>query len=98
MQITKRITILFFVSALALPAASGAAMAFDTNEVTTESSPWDLFKFGFKSYKKGRKDQALEAYQYAAEKGHAGAQWKLARMYADGDGVTEDDYKAYTFF
>ena len=66
--------------------------------MTTELSPWDLFKFGFKSYKKGNKNDALEAYQYAAEKGHAGAQWKLARMYADGDGVAEDDYKAFKFY
>jgi uncharacterized protein len=84
--------------AMGLTSAIGNAYAFDTNEVSTESSPWDLFKFGFKSYKSGRKDEALEAYQYAAEKGHAGAQWKLARMYADGDGVKEDDYKAFKFF
>jgi uncharacterized protein len=85
-------------SALACFSAAGSAYAFENKEVTTESSPWDLFKFGFKSYKDGRKEDAIEAYQYAAEKGHAGAQWKLARMYAEGDGVKEDDYKAFQFF
>jgi uncharacterized protein len=98
MRTSKRSIVLCFAAALALSSASGAAVAFDNDEVTTESSPWDLFKFGFKSYKKGNKNDALEAYQYAAEKGHAGAQWKLARMYADGDGVVEDDYKAFKFF
>jgi uncharacterized protein len=98
MPISRRPIALCFAAALAFSGVTGAAWAFDTTEVTTESSPWDLFKFGFKSYKNGNKNDALEAYQYAAEKGHAGAQWKLARMYADGDGVKEDDYKAYKFF
>ena len=26
------------------------------------------------------------------------AQWKLGRMYAEGDGVTRDDAKAYDYF
>ena len=79
-------------------AATASAYAFDTQEVSEESSPFALFKFGFKAYKTGKKDDAIEAYQYAAEKGHAGAQWKLARMYELGDGVAEDDYKAYKFY
>ena len=40
----------------------------------------------------------VEAYRYAAEKGHAGAQWKLARMYDTGDGVAEDDYAAFRIY
>jgi uncharacterized protein len=83
----------------AILAGAPAAYAFDANgEVTEKSSPFALFKFGFKSYKKGKKDDAIEAYRYAAEKGHAGAQWKLARMYDTGDGVREDDYKAFQFY
>lgn len=83
----------------ALVAGMPAAHALEANgEVTEKSSPFALFKFGFKSYKKGKKDDAIEAYRYAAEKGHAGAQWKLARMYDTGDGVAEDDYKAFQFY
>ncbi len=74
------------------------AHAFDSNEVTEKSSPFALFKFGFKAYKKGKKNDAVEAYRYAAEKGHAGAQWKLARMYEQGDGVAEDDYQAFQIY
>lgn len=74
------------------------AHAFDTNEVSEKSSPFALFKFGFNSYKKGKKDDAVQAYRYAAEKGHAGAQWKLARMYEQGDGVAEDDYQAFQIY
>ena len=34
----------------------------------------------------------------AAEGGHAVARWKLARMYAVGDGVDEDDARAFTYY
>ncbi len=46
----------------------------------------------------GEKDRALRALEYAAEKGHPLALWKLGRMYADGDGVGQDDYKAFQYF
>ena len=62
------------------------------------SSPWAVFQFGFSAYKSGHKDQAVEAYRYAAENGQIGATWKLARMYAEGDGVARDDYEAFKFF
>ncbi len=38
---------------------------------------------------------SLTSLQYAAEGGHPVAQWKLGRMYADGDGVTQDDLRAF---
>jgi TPR repeat protein len=41
---------------------------------------------------------SLTALQYAAEGGHPVAQWKLGRMYADGDGVAQDDLRAYDYF
>src|SRR5690606_23028463 len=66
--------------------------------VTQERSPWAVFRFGFSAYKKGNKDEAVEAYRYAAEKGQMGASWKLARMYAEGDGVARNDYEAFKFF
>jgi uncharacterized protein len=70
----------------------------ERNVVEPGSSPWAVFKFGFSAYKSGHKDQAVEAYRYAAENGQIGATWKLARMYAEGDGVGRDDYQAFRFF
>ncbi|WP_217568725.1 tetratricopeptide repeat protein [Mesorhizobium sp. GbtcB19] len=90
--------------ALATLGAVGQAMAFDDKVfddktgVKPQSSPWAVFQFGFSAYKNGHKDQAVEAYKYAAENGQIGATWKLARMYAEGDGVTRDDYAAFKFF
>ncbi|MBI5263191.1 MAG: sel1 repeat family protein [Bradyrhizobium sp.] len=41
---------------------------------------------------------SLTALQYAAEGGHPIAQWKLGRMYAAGDGVVQDDVRAFEYF
>lgn len=84
-------------------AVSGAiampARAFDPGAgVNKESGPFALFKFGFSAYKNGRKDEAVEAYKYAAEKGHTGSRWALANMYADGDGVAENDLEAFKIY
>jgi TPR repeat protein len=43
-------------------------------------------------------DSSLTSLQYAAEGGHPVAQWKLGRMYADGDGVVQDDLRAFEYF
>src|SRR4030081_1360103 len=43
-------------------------------------------------------DTSLTSLQYAAEGGHPVAQWKLGRMYADGDGVTQNDLRAFEYF
>ncbi|OEI82682.1 sel1 repeat family protein [Brucella sp. BO3] len=84
---------------LALALACHSAFAFDLNDDSEKSrSPFELFKFGFSAYKNGHKDEAIKALRYAAERGHQGAKWKLARMYAEGDGVAEDDYEAYKIF
>ncbi len=78
---------------------SPSARAFDINAgVSKESGPFDLFKFGFNAYKKGQKQEAVEAYRYAAEKGHTGSRWALANMYAAGDGVVENDFEAFKIY
>ncbi|WP_137156135.1 exopolysaccharide production regulator ExoR [Rhizobium sp. FKL33] len=84
----------------ALALSSGSfAWALDPNAaVSPESGPFDLFKFGFKSYQQGNKQDAVEAYRYAAEKGHTGSRWALATMYADGDGVTKNDFEAFKMY
>jgi len=67
-------------------------------EVKAEENPFAFFKNGVLAYKNGKKDEALQALRYAADMGHIGAKWKLARMYAEGDGVVDDDYAAYQLF
>jgi len=40
----------------------------------------------------------LSALQYAADQGQIVAQWKIGRMLADGDGVTQNDQRAFEYF
>jgi uncharacterized protein len=54
---------------------------------------------GFRqSYASGDKSSALKQLETAAEQGNVAARWKAARMLADGDGVTRDDYRAFRHF
>lgn len=94
-RFAKRTAVALVAGLLAAP----AALAFDINSgVSKESGPFDLFKFGFKAYKAGQKKDAIEAYRYAAEKGHTGSRWALANMYADGDGVVKNDFEAFKIY
>lgn len=78
----------------ALPAA-----AFDgQRSPSVEISPMEAFRSGAAALKSGDNDKAVTSLQYAAEKGHAPSQWKLGRMYASGDGVPQDDLKAFRYF
>jgi TPR repeat protein len=61
-------------------------------------SPLEAFRSGEQALKLGQTDKALPSLQYAAEKGLPLAQWKLGRMYAEGDGVPQDDLRAFDYF
>ncbi len=74
------------------------AYALDARTLDKNATPMEAFRFGYNAYKQGDKSAAVEALTYAAEKGHAGAQWKLGRMYAEGDGLAKDDVKAFEMF
>lgn len=63
-----------------------------------DENPVDLFRAGTKAYFSGDMAKALDAFNFAADLGHPVAQWKLGRMYQEGDGVTEDDLKAFDLF
>ena len=103
MQLTEfvRAGVFSAVAAASLCAAAPSAFALDQSvigKVDEPRSPWAVFRFGFSAYQSGDKDQAVEAYRYAADNGQLGARWKLARMYAEGDGVARNDYEAFKFF
>ncbi|MEP3275064.1 MAG: tetratricopeptide repeat protein [Stappiaceae bacterium] len=96
MQINNIKTTLF---ALCISFAASQAFALDANrQNNSDASPLDAFKAGTQAYYSGQKQEALDALSYAADQGHPLAQWKLARMYAVGDGVAEDDFKAFKYF
>ncbi|SNT13705.1 hypothetical protein SAMN05216374_2865 [Tardiphaga sp. OK246] len=90
--------------AFALVAASVAAPAFAFDGAPVGSSDAALpvvttIPGAAPVLKKSAKpDTSLTALQYAAEGGHPIAQWKLGRMYADGNGVAQDDLRAFEYF
>jgi TPR repeat protein len=61
-------------------------------------APAEAFRSGTQALRAGEKDKAVVSLQYAAEAGHALAQWKLGRMYAEGDGVPQNDLRAFEYF
>jgi TPR repeat protein len=89
---------LFTVLAAGLLIGPGPAAAFDGNSPSNGISPLEAFRSGTQALKTGETDKAVTSLQYAAENGYALAQWKLGRMYADGDGVPHDDLRAYEYF
>ncbi|PIT68044.1 tetratricopeptide repeat protein [Bartonella tribocorum] len=73
--------------------------AIDVNSLQeVHDGSFYFFKRGMSAYKNGQISQALLALRCAAKRGHIGANWKLGSIYANGDGVPKDDYKAYHFF
>lgn len=44
------------------------------------------------------KAKEFSALEYAADQGHPAAQWQLGRMYADGNGVPQNDMRAFDYF
>jgi TPR repeat protein len=58
----------------------------------------EALRAGVRDYQSGDKVSAMRALEFAAGQGHLTAQWKLGRMYADGDGVPHDDLKAFEYF
>lgn len=86
--------------------AASPALAFDPSQpvLPLPGSPspsegaTDSFRLGAEAYNIGDLEAAFTAFSQAAEQGNAVAQWKIGRMYADGEGTTEDDYKAFQMF
>src|SRR5581483_8824678 len=95
---------LYLAIGLAPPGGPGlgveSAFAFDgtTSPATAALSPSDGLRAGGAASAGAAKPNALTALQYAAEQGEPVAQWKLGRMYADGDGVPRDDLRAFNYF
>ncbi|MGC1464153.1 MAG: tetratricopeptide repeat protein [Pseudolabrys sp.] len=78
---------------------AGPAFAFDGSKSIDEPlTPMEAFRAGAEALRSGETAKGITSLEYAAEKGHALAQWKLGRMYAEGDGVPHDDLRAFQYF
>lgn len=94
------------LSAMTIGAGLVAAPAFAFDGSKSDStvaaaapvSAMEAFRSGAHWLKAGDPAKAVNSLEYAAEQGHAAAQWKLGRMYAEGDGVAQNDLKAFQYF
>ena len=90
------------VTAVCLMAAPAFAFDGSKTDATVAAAPAmtaaQAFRSGAQSLKAGETAKAVQSLEYAAENGHALAQWKLGRMYAEGEGVAQNDFKAFEYF
>lgn len=96
----------FGATMLAACLAAGSGLAFDVKEEplgpvpkgTLFKSVGDSLKAGLRALSSGDPGSAVEPLTFAAREGNDVAEWKLGRMYADGEGVPRDPVRAYTHF
>ena len=62
-----------------------------------ELSVSELYDEGLRQYKRFRYDDALTNFNKAAEQNHSGAQYYLGMMYLDGNGVTKNLERAFSY-
>jgi TPR repeat protein len=86
------------VASLALFGAAPACAFEGAAPKKEQPSPFQSFQTGARAYIAGDKAGAVTSLIDAAKRGHTMAQWKLGRMYAEGDGVDRDDLKAFDYF
>ncbi len=72
--------------------------AVDKAPAKSYQTPRAALKAGLEGFRSGNSSAAIEALKYAAAGGEFLAQWKLAKIYATGEGAPRDDVKAYDYF
>jgi TPR repeat protein len=80
------------------PAGAAAAAGVLRAPSPLLGGPSEAFQSGTRALRAGDTKNGVNALEYAAANGHTVAQWKLGRMYADGDGVKHDDMRAFEYF
>lgn len=94
MQMFKQSLIaLLALTAMAAPLAAGHA-----EDASPFVSATAAYRQGIAELKSGETEEALPALEYAADHGVLGAQLKLARIYAVGNGVRKNEGKAYFYY
>jgi TPR repeat protein len=79
-----------------VPAAPQGAPS--TGVAAGHPDAFQAFQTGAQALRAGDTKAALDALEYAARNGEVTALWKLGRMYADGDGVKQNDLRAFDYF
>src|SRR5437870_10883750 len=93
-------SVILCTAGLGLVVGLGPTLSLDGTPApqAVPTSPVDAFRTAAEALRVGENARAVTALQYAAEHGHGFALWQLGRMYADGQGVPRDDYRAFEYF
>ncbi len=89
---------LWGLSARAVTFEAGDRPRVEKAPLQAYATPQAALKAGIEGFRTGDSTAAIEALKYAAAGGERLAQWKLAKLYASGDGVPRNDLKAYELF
>jgi uncharacterized protein len=95
-----------FLLGLGLYAAATGVRAFEAADgaqvekapLKSYAAPTAALKAGLGGVRLGNPATSIDALKVAAQGGDRLAQWKLANIYAKGDGIPRDDVKAYDYF
>jgi uncharacterized protein len=76
------------------------ALAFDgtATPATASLSPGGALSTAGQTRAGAQPTKEFSALEYAAQQGQPAAQWELGRMYADGNGVEQNDLRAFDYF
>jgi exopolysaccharide production negative regulator len=88
----SRVVAVMAALAVMAPVAAGAV------DAAPFASATEAYRQGISALKSGDTGTALPALEYAADRGVLGAQLKLARIYAAGNGTARDEAKAFAFY
>jgi TPR repeat protein len=84
---------------LAFGLAPTPTLSLDSDPAVAKvPTPVEAFRTAAEALRSGEKSRAVTSLQYAAEHGHGFALWQLGKMYAEGDGVPRDVYRAFQYF
>jgi uncharacterized protein len=82
----------------ATPLAAIPVAPLNPRPATPPATPIEAFRSGTQALRAGNTEQGVSDLEYAADQGVPAAQWKLGRMYADGDGVPKNTSRAFEYF
>src|SRR5262245_3835735 len=82
----------------AVPLGASLGLGSIGEEPVCKISAAEAYRFGLQALRAGENARAVSALECAIEQGMVAAQWRLGLMYADGEGVEQNDLKAFDYF
>ncbi|MFD2143453.1 tetratricopeptide repeat protein [Ancylobacter oerskovii] len=106
MRISDRLALIAVAATvlMPLPAVWSQAFAFDgttdsgNGGISTPRPLDEAVRFGTQALRSGETEKGIDSLRYAADQGHAGAQWKLGACMPRGKGSSANDIKAFEYF